>query len=458
MSKIFNMEGLTAIFFSVLILSVLLLMGKVLRVKLKLFQRIFLPSSIIGGFLGLIAGPFGLDILPVFILDIWKDIPGILINFVFATLFLGVAIPGIRKIWSMGGSQLCFGAVIGTGQYFFALLLTVLVLTPLFGVPHAFGTILEIGFSGGHGTAAGMQKVFDSIGFPEGTALAYMSATVGIIVAVVGGIILINIAIRKDKCVNFDKNEGIPEYKKVGLIKNESDRYSNSTATVASESIEPLAFHFSIVAIAVLIGWGLLVFVRKLHPQLEGFPLFPLAMIGGMIVQIVSKPLKITQYYDKNTFDRILGLSLDFLVVAAISSLRLDLFLENVWPFTILMIVGIAWITFCAVFLAPRMLPGNWFERGITEYGMQTGVTAIGLLLLRLVDPHYKTDTAQAFGFKQIIYEPFLGGGFLTATIPFIVFSKGVWWTIIVAGCLMMFFIILSALNGWLDLRRRGWK
>ncbi|TFH37259.1 MAG: sodium:glutamate symporter, partial [Bacteroidia bacterium] len=371
------MSGLTSIFFSVCILGVLLLTGKILRVKVKLFQRIFLPASIIGGFLGLLCGPFGFDLIPPFIIDTWKQIPGVLINIVFATLFLGVSIPGIRKIWSLGGSQLCYGAVIGTGQYFFALLLTVLVLTPLFGVPHVFGTILEIGFSGGHGTAAGMEEVFNSIGYPTGTALAYMSATVGIIVAVVGGIIFINIAIRKGQCVNFDRNQGIPEYKKKGLIKNESDRYSNSQATVASESIEPLAFHFSVVAVAVLIGWGMLALVRKAHPLLQGFPLFPLAMIGGMIVQVASKPLRISGYYDKNTFDRILGLSLDFLVVAAISSLRLDLFLENIWPFSILMLVGIAWIVFCLTVLAPRMIPGNWFERGITEYGMQTGVTAI---------------------------------------------------------------------------------
>lgn len=451
------MSGLNAIFFSVCILGVLLLSGKVLRVKIKLFQRIFLPASIIGGFIGLAFGPFGLDLIPGFITDIWKQIPGVLINIVFATLFLGVSIPGIKKIWSLGGSQLCYGAVIGTGQYFFALLVTVLFLTPVFGVPHAFGTILEIGFSGGHGTAAGMEEVFNSIGFPSGTALAYMSATVGIIVAVVGGIIFINIAIRKEQCVNFDKTQGIPEYKKKGLIKNESDRYSNGKATVASESIEPMAFHFSVVAVAVLIGWGMLVLVRKSHPLLEGFPLFPLAMIGGMIVQIASKPLKVDSYYDKNTFDRILGMSLDFLVVAAISSLRLDLFLENIWPFTILMVVGICWIVFCLVFVAPRMIPGNWFERGITEYGMQTGVTAIGLLLLRLVDPHYKTDTAQAFGFKQIIYEPFLGGGLITATIPFIIISKGIWWSIIIAGSMMLFFFLLSMVNGWVNLRRRGW-
>ncbi len=443
------MTGLVSVFFSVCILCVFLIVGKVLRVKIRLFQRIFLPASIIGGFLGLACGPFGLDIIPEFIMNTWQQIPGILISVVFATLFLGVMIPGIRTLWTLGGSQFCYGMIIGSGQYFVALLVTVLVLTPLFNVPHAFGTILEIGFAGGHGTAAGMEEVFNKIGFPAGSALAYMSATVGIITAVVGGIIYINIAIRKGYCKHIDASKGIPEYKKTGLIKNEEDRYSISTATVAGESIEPLAFHFAIVALAVLAGWVMLTGVRKIHPVLGGFPLFPLAMIGGMIVQIISKPLNADKYYDKQTFDRILGISLDILVVAAISSLRLDLFLANFWPFIVLMIAGILWIYFCLTFLAPRMLPYNWFERGITEYGMQTGVTAIGLLLLRLVDPEYKTDTAQAFGFKQMLYEPFFGGGFITATAPFIVIGLGIWKSILFAALIMSAFFILSWINGW---------
>ena len=442
------MEGLTGVFFSFCILLLFLLAGKILRARVGLLQRIFLPASIIGGFLALIFGPYLLDVLPDFLYTTWSDIPGLLINIVFASLFLGVLIPGIKTMWTQGGSQLCFGMIVGSGQYLVAMLVTVLLLTPLFGVPPIFATILEIGFAGGHGTAAGMHPVFAELGFPAGSALAQMSATVGIIAAVVGGVFYINIAIRRGYCVNLDQTKGIPRFKKVGLIP-EKDRFPSSTATVASESIEPLAFHFSIVGVAILVGWVLLAGVRQLHPMLGGFPLFPLAMVGGMIVQAFSAKIKVSQYYDRLTFERILGLSLDILVVAAIASIRLDLFVAHFWPFAILMAVGIAWLFFCLVVLAPRMFPYNWLERGITEYGMQSGVTAMGLLLLRLVDPHYKTDTAQAFGFKQMLYEPFLGGGFITATAPFILVGLGIWWSIAAAAVIVFAFGLISFLNGW---------
>jgi ESS family glutamate:Na+ symporter len=422
--------------------------GKVLRVKLRLFQMLFLPSSIIAGFIALAAGPYLFDLIPPWIIETWSQIPGILINVVFASLFLGVAIPRPKRLWTIGGPQLCFGVVTGIGQYFVALLVTTLALNPLFGTPHIFACIVEIGFSGGHGTAAGMAEVFGRLGFAAGSALGQMSATVGILSAVVVGIVLINVAIRRGYCAFLNEEKGIPTYKKVGLIP-ERKRFSIATATVATEAIEPLTFHFAIIAIAILIGWGLLFGVKLIHPLLQGFPLFPLAMIGGLIVQGISTALKVTTYFDRDTFDRILGASLDVLVIAAIAAIRLDLFLENVWPFLIIMATGVGWVVLATLFIAPRMFPHNWFERGISEYGMQTGVTAMGLLLLRLVDPLYKTDTATAFGFKQMIYEPFLGGGLITAMGPFIVVALGPWNTIWVALGIMLLFALISWLNGW---------
>lgn len=435
-------------FFSFCVLSIFLLIGKFLRVELKLFQRLFLPSSIIAGFFALLFGPFVLDLIPGWMVEDWSVLPGILINVVFASLFLGVKIPGPRRLWNIGGPQLCFGVVTGVGQYFVALLVCVLLLAPLFGTPPVFATIVEIGFSGGHGTAAGMSEVFSRLGFEAGSALAQMSATVGILAAVVAGIVMINIAIRKGYCAYLNEEKGIPTYKKKGLIPK-PERFSIATATVASEAIEPLTFHFAIIAIAILIGWGLLAGVRAIHPLVAGFPLFPLAMIGGLIVQGLATPLKITKYFDRDTFDRILGFSLDVLVISAIASIRLDLFVDYLGPFLIIMAIGIAWVIFAALYIAPRMFPRFWFERGITEFGMQTGVTAMGLLLLRLVDPLYKTDTATAFGFKQMIYEPFLGGGLITAMSPFLIVGLGPWPVIAICLGIMALFWFISFASGW---------
>ncbi len=454
------MEGIKGYFFSLCILSLFLLVGKLLRVKIKLFQKLFLPSSIIAGFVAILLGPYvlgavfkkhGFVLIPDWMFKQWSSLPGILINVVFASLFLGVKIPKVKTLWEYGGPQLCFGSVVGFGQYFIALLVTALILIPLFHVPAIFACIVEIGFSGGHGTAAGMAETFDKLGFPAGGALGQMSATVGIIAAVVVGIALINIAIRNGYCACLNEEKGIPRYKKIGLIP-EPKRFSIATATVATEAIEPLTFHFSIIAIAVLLGWVMHKWITGLSKDLQAFPLFPLAMIGGIIVQMISSYFHIDDYYDRDTFDRILGFSLDILVISAIATIKLNLFFQNLGPFLIIMATGILWVVFAVLYLGPRMFPKYWFERSITEFGMQTGVTAIGLLLLRIVDPLYKTGTATAFGFKQMVYEPFLGGGLITALAPILIAKYvGLWGSIIASFVLMAIFFAIAYFNGWVN-------
>ena len=87
----------------------------------------------------------------------------------------------------------------------------------------------------------------------------------------------------------------------------------------------------------------------------------------------------------------------------------------------ILVAAGILWNVFCVLFLARRVFKDAWFERSIAEMGQSMGVTATGLLLLRVVDPDYKTPAAEAFACKQLLHEPVMGGGLWTGmAIPLI--------------------------------------
>jgi len=439
-------------------LCVLLLVGQWLRVRILLFQKLFLPASIIAGFLGLLLGPevfgrFFFPLIPGEMINTWSLLPGRLINVVFACLFLGISIPSLRTIWQEGGPQLCYGWLVGMGQYVVGLGITMVLLTPAFKVPHYFGCLLEIGFSGGHGTAAGMKEAFTDLGFSAGTDLGLMSATIGVISAVVFGMLLINLAVRRGYTLIIKAPPKIRVEADRGLIP-EAKRLPGSFISISPDAIEPFAFHAAFVGLAILIGWFLLSAIKSLSAGMKpdlfrSFPLFPLAMVGGILIQSIALRTGLARYFDRRTFDRILGLALDFLVVSAIASIKLEVFLAYVWPFSILMVVGLLWILACTWFIAPRLLPDAWFERSITEYGMQTGVTALGLLLLRVADPHFETPAARAFGFKQMLYEPMLGGGFVTAAAPILIVHFGI--LAVFGGALVsiLFFIGLAWLSGW---------
>src|SRR5690625_1964714 len=128
---------------AILLVGVIALVGKYIRVRVRLVQKLFLPVSIIGGFLALVLGPEVLGRLAdlvgisglreggVFgagVLDVWSELPGLLISAVFATMFLGAQIPSPRRAVRLLGPQLSLGLTFASGQYVIGLILTPLTI------------------------------------------------------------------------------------------------------------------------------------------------------------------------------------------------------------------------------------------------------------------------------------------------------------------------------------------
>ena len=148
-----------------------------------------------------------------------------------------------------------------------------------------------------------------------------------------------------------------------------------------------------------------------------------------------SKTAKKDLLLDRGQMERISGASLDYLVVAAVATIQLKVVAENWIPLAILAAAGTAWSSAMVLWVAPRIFRKAWFERAIAEFGQAMGVTATGLLLLRTVDPESRTPAAMSFGYKQLLHEPFMGGGVWTALALALVYRIG-WmstWLICVA-------------------------
>jgi len=316
-----------------------------------------------------------------------------------------------------------------------------------------FAGILPVGFEGGHGTAAGMGPVFAERGWPEGQDLAMTSATCGIMSAIVVGMILINWAVRKGYAVRHKELSQQIEDDSIAVIPVDQ-RPIAGRLTVNSDIIEAFSLHLVAVGLACGIGMLIkeaLVLLESQSVYLSGnhllssFPLFPLCMIGGLVIQFLDEKYDKQKLIDLGLIRRIQNCSLDFLVIAAIAMISIDV-VKTAWlPLLILVAAGIAWNVFCVMVLARRILPDAWFERAIAEMGQSMGVTATGLLLLRVVDPDYDTPAADAFACKQIVHEPFMGGGLWTsAAIPLIA----------IYGPSRVLFIALAAVAVWLTV---GW-
>lgn len=458
--------------FALVLLAALFLLGKWLRVRVRWIQKIFLPSSIIAGFLALLVGPqvlgrageaAGIDwlvdggLFTPEILEVWGALPSLLISVVFATLFLGATIPGPRRVARLAGPQLSVGLALGSGQYVIGLLLVVAILTPLFGISPMAGALIEIGFEGGHGTAAGMRPVMDELGFEEGADLALGMATVGLVGGILIGIAVLNWGVRTGRTVVIkDSVEQSVEEQK-GLY-SEDENVPAAMMTSRPASIEPLTLHVAVVGIAILIGYIMLSALQWIEQvlwvdtvELLAFvPLFPLAMLGGVVVQVFVDRRGIGHLLNHQMMLRIQGIALDFLILAALATLSLNAIAANWEVFVILSVAGIVFCTGFLVLFVPKIIPEYWLERGIADFGQSMGVTATGLILMRIADPYDESPAMEAFGYKQLFFEPIFGGGLITAASIPLIYQFGPWPLLI--GMSVLFAV---ALVGGMVYRRR---
>ena len=434
-------------------LSLLLIVGKLLRVAIPVFQKLYLPSSVIGGMVGLLLCSCFSSYIPPELINGIKKLPGFLINVVFAALFLGAALPRVSKIFKLALPQICLGQLLAWGQYVIGLTLAGVIFTPLFKLPAAFGNLLEIGFQGGHGTVGGMTDVFSTFKWEDGIALGFTVATCGMIVGIVAGMMLVNWALKKGHIKSVKTFDERQKFEQQGIYPATA-RPSAGLQTVFCDSIDSLAFHIALIGLSILLGFAILKGLQfgeiRLFPEAKtrifaGFPLFPLCMIGGVILQLFLSRTQLDSLVNKEQMQRLSGASLDFLVVSAVATIQLKVVADNLLPLLILVSAGTVFCVLVVIFVAPRLLKNAWFEKAIADFGQATGVTATGLMLLRTVDPENKTEAAASFGYKQLIHEPVMGGGLWTALALTLVFTIGLIPVLVISIIMFVIWSIIAA-------------
>ena len=460
--------------FAFIIMGILLLVARYIKHNISLFQKLYLPESIIAGFIALLLGPGVLGAIATFlgsesssywagglfsepIRAVWSQSPGVFINIVFASLFLGEVIPNPKEIWRKTSPQVAFGQTLAWGQYALGILLVVFVLTPLYGIDPMAGALIEIAFEGGHGTAAGMADTLSQLGFPEGGDLALGLATMGIISGITFGVALINWG-RRQGFVRSEVKAVTPEDAQFQETAEPEDPaiLQRRALLMRNLLIDPLSLNFGFTGLAIAIGWLLL----QILTQLEGIawgrgglelvgavPLFPMALIGGIMIQLVAKRLDIDCLIVRRLQERISGFALDIVVVTALASINLTVLGANLSIFLSLAIVGITWNVLAFLYLAPRILPIYWFERGIGDMGQSMGVTATGILLIRMVDPENRTGAFESFAYKQLFFEPIVGGGLFTAAAPALIHEFGPLSIFGLTAVLLSFWLIFGIFN-----------
>ena len=403
--------------FYVSMLGILLIIGTYLRLKIPFLKKYFIPASLVAGLIGLILGPYFLGVIPKHITSCWSGMSGVLIVIVFAPMLMGKKERRPKELIKKVVSAVSFTYLNCLVQYAIPLLLIALIFVPL-GVNQMFGCTIEEGWAGGHGTASGMIAVYEEIGWPDGQSLAITTATIGLLFGIFGGVVLINIAVRKGwtACLSTSDQD-----KTHGLTNNDTELYTDEHPADTGRSISPmvidnLAFHAAILCIAVFFGyifnWLLKTF---LHFSVSWFVM---ALFAGYLLQKVLDHTQWADAIDMRVMARLQGIALEFLVAGAVASVNVTVVLDYALPLIVTQAVLMVVTVFLHTWYARRAFGKYWFENAMLYFGTNTGVAATGMLLLKVVDPEVKSDALDVFAGRAPFTSWATGGGIITSTAP----------------------------------------
>ncbi|MEX5652369.1 sodium/glutamate symporter [Staphylococcus cohnii species complex 1658] len=449
-------------------LSFFLIIGMILRAKLKFLQKIFLPASVIGGFIGLILGPivlgdYAILPLPKTWLSTYALLPGILIVPVVATVPIGMKFKSWKKQKSESTPQQIISTnrhmfrniavmtgillIIAQGQNFLGVILNrIYVITGFTKDSYpTFGIEVGGGFSGGHGTAGVLGSLLHSMNQPywETTqGITVTTATFGLIGGILVGVFIINMGARK-KYTHFLKSPGeFPEDMRKGYQSDVKKQENFGKETTLSSSIDTLAFHLAFILFGSGIAYGILQIIKFYNiPILSEIPIWAYAIIVMYLVWWIVCGLSLDWIIDEKITSKISSMLTDFAVVAAIASMPIQAVLSYFTPILVMMIIIGAFTIFATYWLSKRYLEDYWLEKSVALLGTSMGVFITGLLLLKMTDPEFKSPILNEFsiGYSINSVVAFIVYPFLFSTL----INQGIIQGILIPGVIIVVGMVL---------------
>jgi ESS family glutamate:Na+ symporter len=383
-------------------IAAVMLVSNALRRKVPVIRKSLMPTAVIAGFLALSLRMSSL--LPV-------D-SSFMEMVTYHTIALGFIALSLRVPSGEGDTDkgdliaAKSGALIVSSyliQGILGLLITIgLAFTFMPKLFKAAGILLPMGYGQGPGQANNVGSTYEVLGFVGGQSFGLSIAAVGFLCACVVGVTSLNLLYRKGK-FTIRPNDVIS-----GSVTLET--FQNENEIPIEESID----RFSIQAAMVLLVYLFTFFISDgitgllnskapgvgatLSPLIWGFNfiigsllaiVFRKFMAGLMKAKVMTR-----QYLNNYLLSRISGAAFDLMVIAGIASINIK-DLKGLWvPFLLMTVLGCILTYYYLKWICKKLYPQYYYEAMLSMFGMMTGTISSGVLLLREIDPSFKTPAA----------------------------------------------------------------
>ena len=407
------------------VLSILLLIGVLLRAKVTVLQRFLFPSCLIGGAVGLILNSSGLLIIDAFALETFAFH---LFNVSFISVGLTpsetqqrtatkqAALKGPLWMALVQGITLPLQAIIGG---------LVVILFGLFGVElfATFGFLAPLGFTEGPGQVLSIGKVWEQFGFAFASTIGLTFAAIGYLFAFFIGVPLVNWGIHKGLAAHG--KQSIYRQTLDGIVPWDQKKEIAGKLTMLSGNIDTFAFQTALVGLVYLLTYGFLSALSSMLPNDAAKIIWGFFFIFGMIIALTCRwamgRIGIVHTIDPGIQRRITGWAVDYLIVATVMAIQLVIVWQYILPIAVTSVLS-GFSTLGVILYLGRRLDRFNLERTAVIYGTCTGTVSSGLLLLRIVDPEFKTPAAIEIGLMNVISMPIIGLCLVLVNAP-------VWWS-----------------------------
>jgi len=415
------------------LISAALLVATLIRSKVKFFQKYLIPNALTAGFLLLPVYNFLLPAIG-YSQNRLGDLVYHLLNISFISMSMRSSPPKVKGSKG-GGAVLGMSTGIIMGYATQALLGLGLTLLFLPSIHPAFGLHLPLGFALGPGQAYAIGKGWEAMGFEGGATVGLTFAAIGYLWACFGGVVLINMGIRKGwigkEALSFMKNKALMK----GIVGKDEEKPIAGRLTTDSEAIDSFSFHTGIVVVVYFLSFLLLKVLTFLlsFAGKTGMDLatnfwginFIFSAMAAIVVRKVMDRLKLGYVLDDDTLTRVSGMSVDFMVAGALGAISL-VFIGRYWfPILVMSTICGLMVTITVPWMSSRMFKDYKFERMLMLYGVSTGTLSTGLALLRVMDPEFKTKVSSDYmlsaGLTFIVAIPFI----LSINLPALAYTTG---------------------------------
>lgn len=379
------------------IIASITLFANVIRQKISFIRKSYIPTAVLAGFILLLLRSLNIVHIRQEFLEL-ITYHGIAIGFIAMSLRVKrekttdtykVAVKSGALIVSTYLVQAITGLVIS--------LFLVFTFMPQF-FP-ASGILLAMGFGQGPGQANNVGSTYESLGFVGGQSYGLAIAASGYLIACTIGVFFLNK--RKSK---------ITKYTDETSNDTPIDIFQDEDEIPISQSIDKLSIQVALIVFVYLLTFGILVGVSRLlslispgvantlSPILWGFNFIFASAIASGVAALISvlrkKGIMKRQYQNNYLLNRISGLAFDIMIVAGIASINFT-DIAKLWiPFIVTILLG-ALVTYLYLkFMSNKIYKGYENEAFLSMFGMLTGTISSGVLLVREIDPEYKTPAA----------------------------------------------------------------